>query len=352
MSPAVSVVLCTYNGARFLGAQLASLARQTLPPAELVVCDDGSTDTTLEIVATFAHCAPFPVRTVANPVRLGYAGNFLSGVARCTGEFVAFCDQDDVWHDDKLRRCAAALAHHGAVLVLHRAEVVDADLHPLHRAKPDLTRTCALPRCGCELALTWPGFAMVFSAALLRDLDPARRPCDHLAPGHPRLAHDQWVAFLARAAGPVVLLADSLALYRQHAANVCGAAAPAPPAPTLAGDHRAYLHRAEAAAYYSKYLAALSRSAPGPLARTWRQSSDDYRRVADRYSTRARLHHPVRSWRPRLRAFAALLTDRAYIPRSRGGLGLRALVKDTVALLRLRPLATRSSPASRLSRSV
>ncbi|HEX8394664.1 MAG TPA: glycosyltransferase, partial [Longimicrobium sp.] len=60
--PRVSVALCTYNGARWLPEQLASLAAQTRLPHELVVCDDRSTDETEAVVRAFAATAPFPVR--------------------------------------------------------------------------------------------------------------------------------------------------------------------------------------------------------------------------------------------------------------------------------------------------
>src|SRR6185503_1146688 len=77
-APAVSVVLATYNGERFLEPLLESLARQTIPPRELVVGDDGSTDRTVEIVSTFGDRAPFPVSVTSNRRRLGFSDNFLT----------------------------------------------------------------------------------------------------------------------------------------------------------------------------------------------------------------------------------------------------------------------------------
>ena len=61
-----SVAMCTYNGARFLREQLDSIAAQTRPPDELVVCDDRSTDGTTAVVEAFAASAPFPVRLHVN----------------------------------------------------------------------------------------------------------------------------------------------------------------------------------------------------------------------------------------------------------------------------------------------
>ena len=89
--------MATFNGDTYLSPQLQSLARQTLLPHELVVCDDGSTDRTLEIVRAFAADAPFPVRVHRNDEHLGFADNFLKAAVLCGGELIAFCDQDDVW---------------------------------------------------------------------------------------------------------------------------------------------------------------------------------------------------------------------------------------------------------------
>jgi glycosyltransferase involved in cell wall biosynthesis len=98
----VSVALCTYNGARFLPEQLASIAAQTRLPDEMIVCDDGSTDATLEILEEFSQTVPFPVRIVRNPVNLRSTKNFEQAIALCTGDLIALCDQDDVWLPEKL----------------------------------------------------------------------------------------------------------------------------------------------------------------------------------------------------------------------------------------------------------
>src|SRR5580698_5355366 len=79
----VSIAMATYNGARYVGEQLESLARQTVLPTELVVTDDNSTDNTVDIVTAFATKAPFPVHIEKNPKRLGYRDNFMKAVSLC-----------------------------------------------------------------------------------------------------------------------------------------------------------------------------------------------------------------------------------------------------------------------------
>src|SRR5882672_1499287 len=93
----VSIAMATYNGARFIAEQLQSISNQTAPPSEVVICDDHSTDSTIEIATQFAAKAPFPVRIEKNTERLGYRSNFMKAAHLCKSDFVAFSDQDDVW---------------------------------------------------------------------------------------------------------------------------------------------------------------------------------------------------------------------------------------------------------------
>lgn len=102
--PCITILLCTCNGARFLAAQLASLKHQSHTNWRLIVSDDHSRDSTLAIVDHFARHVPQSVEVRMGP-RRGPTANFLSLAAdsSVTGDYFAFCDQDDVWHSDKLR---------------------------------------------------------------------------------------------------------------------------------------------------------------------------------------------------------------------------------------------------------
>src|SRR5579862_5382051 len=97
----VSIALCTFNGEQFLGEQLASLARQTRLPDELIVCDDGSQDGMLPLVERFARRVQFPVQLSINSRRLGVTANFARAISECTGDLICPCDQDDVWEPEK-----------------------------------------------------------------------------------------------------------------------------------------------------------------------------------------------------------------------------------------------------------
>src|SRR4051812_21315110 len=127
----LSIALCTWNGARFLQAQLDSYLAQRRRPDELVVCDDGSSDATMQILTQFAQHSPFPVRISRNPQRLGVVANFEKAIGLCQGDVIVLSDQDDVWNPDKLEQIAAHLARSDAAAVFSDVNVVDANLAPL-----------------------------------------------------------------------------------------------------------------------------------------------------------------------------------------------------------------------------
>lgn len=104
----VSVVLCTYNGMRFLREQLDTVVEQTLTPFEVIVQDDGSTDQTLDIVREYCQKYPF-VKLYQNEATHGVNGNFFSAMRRATGDLIAICDQDDIWELQKLEKMVATI---------------------------------------------------------------------------------------------------------------------------------------------------------------------------------------------------------------------------------------------------
>ena len=104
-----SIAMATFNGELYIRQQLNSLAEQILLPYELVACDDGSSDNTVSILEEFQKEAPFPVTIHPNPSRLGFADNFLDAASKCTADWIAFSDQDDLWHSWKLSRAIDCL---------------------------------------------------------------------------------------------------------------------------------------------------------------------------------------------------------------------------------------------------
>ena len=128
----VSVALTTYNGAKYLREQLDSIYAQSLPPGEVVVSDDGSSDGTLSILEEY-HRTKGLIFYV-NDERIGYSANFFRAISLCQGDYVALSDQDDVWFSTKLEESHAALSRmEGPAIISSQAEERDASMKPLPR---------------------------------------------------------------------------------------------------------------------------------------------------------------------------------------------------------------------------
>lgn len=334
MTP-ISVAMATYNGERFLEAQLESLRAQTHQPRELVVCDDGSTDGTVAIVRRFAATSPFPVHVHVNPRRLGAPGNFLQAASLCTGEFIAFCDQDDVWEDAKLERCREVLRY-GSALVVHESRVVDEQLRPDGGMHPRIRRTRTVPPLGIDPWLAVPGHTMVFAARLLTLVAHEARPAfPNLGD---KVPHDIWIYLVAGVVGRTTFLAEPLAVYRQHGANVIG-----PPEQRSCRRWRAslrvgaprYTDLRDLAHDLSAFFEAEALcTASSDLRRRFGSAARLYRRAEDIFALRASLYGRQHNFASRLRLLARLIRSRGYGGREHGGLGLPSMAKDVaVAIL-------------------
>lgn len=92
----ISIVLATYNGAKYIKEQLDSILCQTLQTFELVVCDDGSMDDTVNILREYAQ-KDDRIRIYVNEHNLGFKKNFDNAIRKAKGDYIALCDQDDIW---------------------------------------------------------------------------------------------------------------------------------------------------------------------------------------------------------------------------------------------------------------
>ncbi|MDY0932166.1 glycosyltransferase family 2 protein [Chryseobacterium sp. CFBP8996] len=99
----ISVALCTYNGEKYIREQIDSILEQSLKVDEIVVCDDGSTDKTLSILAEFENKFPDIFKIHINEKNLRSVKNFEKAISLCTGEIIFLSDQDDIWDSEKVK---------------------------------------------------------------------------------------------------------------------------------------------------------------------------------------------------------------------------------------------------------
>lgn len=319
----LAVVMATFNGARFVPRQLASIAGQTRPPSLLVVSDDGSTDGTRELVAAFAASALFPVRVLDGP-RTGLADNFWHAAGHAGCDLVAWADQDDDWLPRKLELCEEALARSGASFVSHTAEVADADLHPTGARYPDYRADATRGPLDGDPWHVPSGFASVFRRELLDDVDWVHRPPSHQTS---RPMHHDHVVSLRAFADRRVELQTPLARYRQHGGNAAGDPSQHGLAVLQTALRVGGREYGDLAAYADAYGAWLRAAAGEP------DAIDAYfGALAERCRRRAALYDPAAGRARRVRMLSASARRGDYGPKARGGFGRLAGCKDLAAI--------------------
>lgn len=227
MTTTISVALCTHNGAEFIEAQLRSILAQSVLPIQIVISDDASQDETLSVVhgvfGTDDVEALGITVTVMNHVKnVGVTSNFERALLACTGDLVALCDQDDIWHPDRLESAQRRFEDASELLLLHSdARLVDRNGAPLGYSLFD-----ALDLTDEERAAITGGRGL--EALLKRNLITGattmirRTLVDRATPFPKPWVHDEWLGIVAAATGRIDLLPEQLIDYRQHGANQIG----------------------------------------------------------------------------------------------------------------------------------
>lgn len=97
----ISIALTTYNGEKYLSQQIDSILAQSIKNFELIICDDKSTDDTVKIIKQYIS-EDSRIKLYVNEKNLGFKKNFEKALSLCNGEFIALCDQDDIWEINHL----------------------------------------------------------------------------------------------------------------------------------------------------------------------------------------------------------------------------------------------------------
>jgi len=217
-----SIALCCYNGEAYISEQLNSFLTQTILPTELIVCDDGSTDKTLDIVNCFAKHAPFHVQVIRNPHTLGSTKNFEKAISLCSSDIIFLSDQDDLWHNEKIALTLQAFSDHQVIAAFSNAQIVDSNNQPFGydlwqrlSFKPQQLDQAAQPLSFATLVKhnVVTGATLAFRKQL--------RPC--LLPIPQQWIHDAWIALTLSTQGVILPIEQPLINYRQHATNQIGA---------------------------------------------------------------------------------------------------------------------------------
>lgn len=202
--PLVSIAVCTFNGEKYLREQLDSLVYQDYSNLEIVVIDDGSSDGTWNILRDYSDRFSF-IKIYQNELNLGYIRNFERAISKCSGEYIALSDQDDIWELHKVRTLYNNINDH--VLIYHDSNIINEFGESLNRKMSDVINLYEGGDFRPFLFMNCiSGHSMLFRRSLVERFTPFSDAC----------FHDWWIAYIAVNYGTIGLVEESLVYYRQH----------------------------------------------------------------------------------------------------------------------------------------
>lgn len=203
----ISVCLATYNGEKYIKAQIESILCQLTTNDEIIISDDGSTDDTLKVLNDFNDSR---IKIYFNQGERGYTRNFENSIKNATGKYIFLSDQDDIWCEGKIDKMIFCLETHA--LVTSDAQFVDENLS-------ELDMTFFQFRGGRSGFLTnliksqYLGACLAFRSDILKKLLPF--------PSNSELCpHDLWISLVAEFYYKVKVINEPLIKYRRHQSNV------------------------------------------------------------------------------------------------------------------------------------
>ena len=202
----ISIAMATYNGAKYLQEQLDSFVAQTRQPDELVVCDDVSSDTTVDILESFRQQAPFAVRIYRNETNLGFVKNFEKALSLCTGDIIFLSDQDDVWFDEKICTVEQIFVEKPNKIVIINDQVITSE--NLNASK--FTKLGNITSAGLKKDYFMTGCCTSMRREWLELVLPMPGCMD---------GHDLWINRLALALDVRLIYELPLQYYRRHGDN-------------------------------------------------------------------------------------------------------------------------------------
>ena len=215
----VLVLLASYQGERFLAAQLDSLLNQSYTNFRILARDDGSKDNTKVILENYTTRFPDKITIIPSEARLGVTGNFNALLEQADADVIFFCDQDDVWEQDKIKWTLEKFQEDlkTPLLVHTDLQIVDENLNQTH---PSFWKYSSLdPHQGNRFnRILVQNHATGCTMAINRSLKDLVCPIPKEA-----MMHDWWISLVASACGKIEALERQTIRYRQHANNTLGA---------------------------------------------------------------------------------------------------------------------------------
>jgi glycosyltransferase involved in cell wall biosynthesis len=223
----ISVVLCTFNGERYLVDQFESILNQSLLPNEIIVSDDGSSDLTKEIVLSYKkkfEDAEVFFDFIENKRTKGVTANFENALSLARGDIIFFADQDDVWQKNKVEIIQNEFQKNPEALLIHSdANLINAKELRLNKS---LFQTIRLT---VDLQSQLNDSSILFGTLMQRNIVTGATMAIRSSllplsfPFSEDWLHDEWLALCASSQNQgFVCLPNKLINYRLHQNNVVG----------------------------------------------------------------------------------------------------------------------------------
>lgn len=209
--PLISIALATHNGGRYIYKQLESIAKQSYKNIELVICDDASSDNTLEVINSFK--GHLKISIFRNDAVLGVIKNFEKAISICKGDFIALCDQDDIWEINKIQKLLNEIKNYD--LICSDASIIDSSEKKVANSWISYQLIEIPSERNQFQKIAFQNYALGCTILFSSDLVEHIIPIPIQAKGH-----DWWIALIAATKGKIKFIKDCLVQKRLHSSNV------------------------------------------------------------------------------------------------------------------------------------
>lgn len=211
----ISVAMCTYNGEKYIIEQLNSILNQTIPPEEIIICDDCSTDNTENLVKNIASNNYTDIKFIKNKKNLGSSKNFEKAISLCSYDIIFLSDQDDIWLPNKVKIIIKTFKNKDVDLVFSNAYLTDENLNIL---KYDLFKSLNFDQKKIDIIESEKAFNLLLKTNYATGATIAFKKSllDVFFPLPDIWVHDHYLAFVCSISKKIYPIKSKLIYYRQH----------------------------------------------------------------------------------------------------------------------------------------
>ncbi|MGQ7944786.1 glycosyltransferase family 2 protein [Flavobacterium sp. WC2509] len=219
-----SVAMCTYNGEKYIKEQLESILNQTFSIDEIVICDDGSKDKTIEIITQIQIENPNKIFLHKNKENLGSTKNFEKAITICSGNYIFLSDQDDIWKETKVEKIIKYfLENPSTEAVFTNGDLIDEtnqkiNIHTLWDSVFFLENQLEKPISLLKLISSKRNMVTGATLCIKNETKELILPF----PDIKKYYHDEWIAIIIASRKKLNYITEELISYRIHSGQQIG----------------------------------------------------------------------------------------------------------------------------------